>query len=70
MTKPFQQIVRAHKFFVKESPLYMSGTNKIEYYLYYPVAYIKFMGYMIKDIYFYEKIHSRQHNTNKRRYDA
>ena len=38
-----------HKFFNRESPSYMQGTNRLKYYLRYPSAYIKFMILMAKD---------------------
>ena len=37
--------IDAHRFFVKESPGFMRGYNKIKYYLYYPIAYFKFIYY-------------------------
>ncbi len=37
--------VEHHKFFVRISPSYMQGTNMVMYYLYYPIAYLKFMYY-------------------------
>lgn len=43
----FTVIVDAHKFFVKESPIYVS--RSWFYYAYYPVAYVKFMKLMITD---------------------
>lgn len=38
-----KKIIYLHKFFVTESPSYMKGTNKVKYYLRYPIAYVKFM---------------------------
>ncbi len=42
-------LIDSHKFFVEVSPSYMQGTNRIKYYLRYPIAYIKFMWYAYKD---------------------
>lgn len=42
-------LIGCHKFFIGESPSFMKATNRIKYYLRYPIAYIKFMYYAIKD---------------------
>lgn len=40
-----------HCFFVKESSSFMEGNKTLKgYYLYYPIAYFKFMKYSLKDI--------------------
>ncbi len=45
----FRKIIEAHKFFVHISPGFMKGTNRVTYYLYYPIAYLKFMWYSYQD---------------------
>lgn len=40
-----KKFIYLHRFFTKESPLYMAGTSRIAYYMQYPIAYIRFMYY-------------------------
>lgn len=51
MRKRLGYIIDNHKFFVKESPSYMQGTNRIKYYLRYPRAYCYFMWWIIGDMF-------------------
>jgi hypothetical protein len=48
----------SHRFFVNESPYYMTGTKRAEYYIGYPRAYIRFMWYSFRDYVLYW-VHNR-----------
>lgn len=42
--KKLKFLIDMHSFFIKESPQYMKGAKTLKgYYLYYPIAYYKFM---------------------------
>lgn len=45
MMKKFAAAIRLTVFFFKESGPFMQGTPRLKYYLYFPVAYAKFMYY-------------------------
>jgi hypothetical protein len=42
-----EKFIENHKFFVKISPSFMEGTPRLEYYLRYPIVYLKFMYSMM-----------------------
>lgn len=41
--------IKLHKFFIKESYSFMKGTNRVKYYLYYPIAYLRFIYFSLKN---------------------
>lgn len=43
------KIIELHKFFVKTSPIYMTGKTRLKYLLGYPLAYARFMYFAFKD---------------------
>lgn len=49
MMKRLKYMWELHKFFVDTSKSFMQGTSRVRYYLYYPIAYFKFMWYSYKD---------------------
>jgi hypothetical protein len=42
---------KLHKFFVEQSPSFMQGVPKVEYYTRYPFAYRHFMWHSLKEWY-------------------
>jgi hypothetical protein len=54
----FSSMAYSHRFFVNESPYYMTGTKRAEYYIGYPRAYIRFMWYSFRDYVLYW-VHNR-----------
>ena len=43
-----QALIDSHKFFVKESPVFVNDRTSFAYYMFYPIAYCKFMWYTFK----------------------
>lgn len=43
------KVIQLHKFFVKQSKSYVAPFT-LKTYLYYPIAYIKFMWYSVGDL--------------------
>jgi len=43
-----KKILKAHKVFVRETPSYIKGTS-LRHKMYYPIAYIRFMYFSIKN---------------------
>ena len=41
-------LIESHKFFVKSSPDFANERSVFAYYMYYPIAYCKFMWYTLK----------------------
>lgn len=47
--KKIKDIIESHKFFVEESPKFADDRSIFAYYMYYPIAYCKFMWYTLKN---------------------
>ena len=47
--KKINEIIESHKFFVGTSPKFIDDRTLFAYYMYYPVAYCRFMWYTLKN---------------------
>ena len=47
--KKIKRIMELHNFFVTESPQFANDRSSFAYYMYYPIAYCKFMWYTLNN---------------------